>query len=54
MLQEVLEAEMDAALQAAKSERTSGRLGHRSGYYPRTFVSIRPTGDLLVGGAETL
>lgn len=31
LLQEVLEAEMETALQAGKSERTGGRLGYRSG-----------------------
>ena len=30
LLQEVLEAEMETALQASKSERTGGRLGYRS------------------------
>lgn len=39
LLQEVLEAEMDEALQAGKGERTSGRLGYRSGHYPRTLVT---------------
>src|SRR5579859_6054545 len=39
MLQEVLEAEMDEALRAGKNERTSGRLGYRSGHYPRTLVT---------------
>lgn len=39
LLQEVLEAEMDATVQAGKSERTSGRLGYRSGHYPRTLVT---------------
>src|SRR5688572_33463167 len=33
VLQEALEAEMSDALGAAKSERTTGRLGYRSGYY---------------------
>jgi transposase-like protein len=32
-LQQVLEAEMDEALQAEKGERTAGRLGYRSGHY---------------------
>jgi Transposase, Mutator family len=32
-LQEVLEAEMNEALGAGKSERNAGRLGYRSGYY---------------------
>jgi putative transposase len=39
LLQEVLEAEMDEALQAGKSERTASRLGYRSGHYPRTLVT---------------
>jgi putative transposase len=39
LLQEVLEAEMDHTLQAGKSERTTGRLGYRSGHYPRTLVT---------------
>ena len=32
LLQEVLEAEMDQALFAGKSERTASRLGYRSGH----------------------
>ena len=39
MLQEALEAEMDQALQAGKGERTTNRLGYRSGHYPRTLVT---------------
>jgi putative transposase len=39
VLQQVLEAEMDEALQAGKGERTAGRLGYRSGYYGRTLVT---------------
>jgi putative transposase len=38
-LQEVLEAEMTDALGAGKGERTEGRRGYRSGYYPRTLVT---------------
>src|SRR3954469_10435491 len=38
-VQQVLEAEMDEALQAGKSERTETRLGYRSGYYGRTLVT---------------
>ncbi len=34
-LEEVLAAEMEQALGAAKSERSSERLGYRSGYYRR-------------------
>jgi hypothetical protein len=37
--QEALEAEMTAALGAAKGERTTGRLGYRSGYYERGLVT---------------
>ena len=39
MLQEVLEAEMNDALGAAKGERAPERLGYRAGYYPRTLVT---------------
>lgn len=39
VIQQVLEAEMDEALGAGKSERTAGRLGYRSGYYGRTLVT---------------
>ncbi len=39
VMQEVLEAEMDEALGAGKSERTPDRLGYRSGYYGRTLVT---------------
>jgi putative transposase len=38
-LQQVLEAEMDEALQASKSERTASRLGYRAGYYNRMLVT---------------
>ena len=38
-LEEVLEAEMTQALGAAKSERTVGRPGYRSGYYGRTLIT---------------
>jgi putative transposase len=38
-LQQVLEAEMDEALQASKGERTAGRLGYRAGYYSRMLVT---------------
>jgi len=38
-LQEVLEAEMDEAIGAQKSERTESRLGYRAGYYTRTLVT---------------
>jgi putative transposase len=39
VVQQVLESEMDEALQAGKGERTSDRLGYRSGYYSRTLVT---------------
>lgn len=39
VLQEVLEAEMSEALGAEKGERTESRLGHRSGYYPRSLIT---------------
>ena len=38
-LQQTLEAEMDEALATEKSERTTSRLGYRSGYYPRRLVT---------------
>jgi len=38
-VQRVLEAEMDEALHAGKSERNENRLGYRSGYYGRTLVT---------------
>jgi len=39
VVQQVLESEMDDALQAGKGERTSDRRGYRSGYYSRTLVT---------------
>jgi len=39
VLQEVLEAEMTETLQAKPGERTSERLGLRSGYYSRTLIT---------------
>jgi putative transposase len=39
VVQEVLEAEMDDSLQAEKGERTSSRLGYRSGYYSRSLIT---------------
>lgn len=39
VVQELLEAEMDEALGAGKSERTANRRGYRSGYYPRTLIT---------------
>ena len=38
-LQEVLEAEMTEALSADKGERTTSRVGYRSGYYGRTLIT---------------
>jgi putative transposase len=38
-VQQVLEAEMDEALQAGKSERSEHRMGYRSGYYSRTLIT---------------
>src|SRR4028119_791367 len=38
-VQQVLEGEMDDALQAGKGERTAGRLGYLSGYYNRTLIT---------------
>jgi transposase-like protein len=39
VMQEMLEAEMDEALGASKSERTPERLGYRSGHYGRTLMT---------------
>jgi len=39
LVQEVLESEMDEALQARKGERTRNRLGYRSGYYTRGLTT---------------
>jgi putative transposase len=39
VVQQVLEAEMDETLGAQKSERTANRVGYRSGYYGRTFIT---------------
>lgn len=39
IVQQVLESEMDEVLQASKGERTSARLGYRSGYYDRKLVT---------------
>jgi putative transposase len=39
IVQQILEAEMDETVGAEKSERTSNRLGYRSGHYPRTLVT---------------
>jgi putative transposase len=39
VVQQVLEAEMDETLQAGKSERSSERLGYRSGHYGRSLIT---------------
>lgn len=39
VVQQVLEAEMEEAIGAQKSERTPERLGYRSGYYSRTLIT---------------
>ena len=48
LLQEVLEQEMSDAIGASKSERTEGRQGYRSGYYPRQLVTRVGTMELRV------
>jgi len=48
IVQEVLEAEMDACLQARKGERTPERLGYRSGYYERGLITRVGTLELRV------
>lgn len=47
-IQEFLEAEMNVALQAERGERTSGRLGYRSGYYSRSLTTRVGTMELRV------
>ena len=47
-VQEFLEAEMNAALGAGKSERSAQRLGYRSGYYPRKLITRVGTLELRV------
>ncbi len=47
-VQEFLEAEMKDALGAAKGERSSERLGYRSGYYPRKLITRVGTLELRV------
>lgn len=47
-VQEVLEAEMDAALGAERGERTSARLGYRSGHYRRRLITRVGTLELRV------
>jgi putative transposase len=39
VLEQVLESEMEETLGAAKSQRTEGRSGYRSGYYTRSLVT---------------
>jgi transposase-like protein len=39
IVQDVLEAEMTAALGASKGERNAERLGYRAGSYPRTLIT---------------
>ena len=39
VVQQVLEAEMDEAVGAQKSERSPDRLGYRCGYYGRTLMT---------------
>ncbi len=47
-VREFLEAEMNEALGAGKSERTASRQGYRSGYYPRQLVTRVGTLELRV------
>ena len=48
VVQEVLEVEMDEALQAGKGERTAERRGYRSGHYSRRLVTRVGTLELRV------
>ncbi len=48
LVEATLEAEMTLALGAEKGERSAGRLGYRSGYYSRAFVSRVGTLELRV------
>jgi putative transposase len=48
VVHEVLEAEMDTALQAHNGERTPERLGYRSGYYERGLITRVGTLQLRV------
>ena len=48
VVQEVLEAEMEESVGAAKGERTEGRLGYRSGYYGRKLTTRVGTLELRV------
>jgi len=47
-VQEFLEAEMNEALGATKSERNAGRLGYRSGHYSRKLITRVGTLELRV------
>jgi putative transposase len=47
-VQEFLEAEMKEAVGAAKGERSTERLGYRSGYYPRKLITRVGTLELRV------
>lgn len=47
-VQEFLEAEMNEVIGAGKSERSDGRLGYRSGYYPRKLITRVGTLELRV------
>src|SRR3546814_4114740 len=53
VMQAMLEAEMDEALGAGKSERSDARLGYRSGHYPRTLVTRVGTLELRVDRKST-
>ncbi len=48
MVQATLEAEMTEAVAAEKNERTSARLGYRSGYYSRSLITRVGTLELRV------
>jgi transposase-like protein len=48
VVQATLEAEMTEALSAEKGERTGGRLGYRSGYYPGSLITRVGTLELRV------
>lgn len=48
LVEATLEAEMTLALGAEKGERSAGRLGYRSGYYGRSFVTRVGTLELRV------
>jgi putative transposase len=47
-VQAALEAEMTEALAAEKGERSEGRLGYRSGSYPRSLITRAGTLELRV------